>query len=447
MRGVAAVLTLWCLAGCNPSESALGPDGGDNSHSGNPDAGPPDGGDGERISIAGRVMDVDHHPLANAKVMVASGTFQRTTVADDQGRFTSEDVPVPYEVRVAVTVEGIPLGVAYLGLHREDPTIEVPIRPTAQRRGVLDGRLDGGVVPLLPDQKALVFFAAPPYQGEAFARADGRHSVEVSWTGQAELSGSLRALEWTADAGLPVSYQGYGQRPNVRFTDTVTVHDQDILLAPVASGTLSGASSVPPDYRVFQRSFGAYFGANQLVTFGAEDFPAGTAFSYLVPTLPDSNTFVTLQAAGPNDEFAIVIRQGLAAGNSGVSLQMLAATSLAAPAPRATGVSLSTPFNWSRVPGNVHLLLAVQSGAEGQVLAVLTEGNSATLPDLGALGRPFPRAASFSWAVLNFGPFPDVDTAAGPAGIAGLGQPLAPNPHAAETYFGLSALRGFTTAP
>jgi hypothetical protein len=68
---------------------------------------------------------------------------------------------------------------------------------------------------------------------------------------------------------------------------------------------------------------------------------------------------------------------------------------------------------------------------------VIAEGNSGTIPDLTALGLGLPKNTLYTWYITSYGPFANIDAAAGTNGVFPQG----------DIIQSASSQRTFTTAP
>jgi hypothetical protein len=111
-------------------------------------------------------------------------------------------------------------------------------------------------------------------------------------------------------------------------------------------------------------------------------------------------------------------------------------STLSLPVNAATGVTTTTPFSWTPLTSSIYAVL-INGPANQPDYLVITGSNSCTIPDLTTLGLGLPQGIAYSWSVLTFGPFANIDAAAGTSGFV-------PKGDATET---ISAQRTFTTAP
>jgi hypothetical protein len=134
-----------------------------------------------------------------------------------------------------------------------------------------------------------------------------------------------------------------------------------------------------------------------------------------VPTLAAGS--ITVAAAQGNyysPPYSIVHKDGLAAGQTNIALQIADAPSLIAPAAGATGVNQSTLFRWS---GTAKVFVwSVSFTNEYKGFFVVTtekQGQIATMPDGPALAPNSP----FTWWVETNGSYQSVDGATGTDGM------------------------------
>jgi hypothetical protein len=168
--------------------------------------------------------------------------------------------------------------------------------------------------------------------------------------------------------------------------------------------------------------------------------------AYLVPSVAGGT--ITLAASEgylSTPPYAVVHRDDLAAGQTGIALSVPTASSITSPASGATGVNASTLFRWS---GSAKVFVwSLVSIAEYKSIFVVTTEQQGTIPTLPA-GPSLPPNGSCRWYVDTHGAFQSVDEATGSGGLLddfGTGEPW--GVWRGNGTFTRSAAFAFTTAP
>ncbi|HTY60202.1 MAG TPA: carboxypeptidase-like regulatory domain-containing protein [Bacteroidota bacterium] len=431
---IALALAAVCSSGCSKSGPAAPP----GSAGG--------GGGGRSITVSGTVVGQDARALPGLRVLA---TGNAPVTSDAAGNFSFMNVAVPYDITVIDTAGKAAM--VYTGLTRPDPTLTL-IGTTGGgtgHMGGIHGTISGGT--FTPDQGGAdvtrVVFASPETIGSATASPDGTFDIPaLTWFGPLVTSGSLYALQFTADAdGFPVSggYRGYGARNGIAVSDGSVLTNLLDTLRPLATGGFAGTIAAPPGYTVFAKAL--YARVSQAAIIGLlADPTADASFSYYTPAIPGASLLLAAEIKNAGGGVGILWTSGLPTQSLGIQINMIAAPESSLPPDGATGVDPTVPFSWMPMIGGVHLVEF--RGATGNPsFYVLTSGTSATIPDLAPFGLPLPPGAVYRWVVLAFGPFPNVDGAAGYTGFtAGLTAP--PPSQSGDVLVGQSATRTFTTA-
>ncbi len=109
---------------------------------------------------------------------------------------------------------------------------------------------------------------------------------------------------------------------------------------------------------------------------------------------------------------------------------------LSLPVDAATGVTTTTPFSWTPLSSAIYRMQVV-GPANQPTYVVFTGANSGTIPDLTALGLGIPKNTLYTWSLTAYGPFANIDAAAGTNGVFPQG----------DVIRSMSPERTFTTAP
>jgi hypothetical protein len=408
-----------------------------------PDGGIPDGGGSVgTVNVNGKVVSFFGEVSPNVTVVIKSGAvFSVSTRTDGSGNFTVANVPTPYDATVIDTEvnESVPSTVTVsVGLTSARPTVfdwfSTGTPSSGGGSASLSGAVTGGIgFPSPMGYRTSVLFSSAELQTAPWLAADnttGDYTTDsyfddgtlfrIGWSGPTTTTGTLHALQWqqtdTADpfnVHVPNSYSGYGFEENVTLANMSNV-SQDIALTPVTPATFAGTYTAPTGYAVDHKAVALSFssGGQMLIV---DDQDATEPFSYPTPNIPGA-TLILLSTASKGAAYSVSFANGLAVDGTGITVTSPAAAELSTPLDMATGVTTSTPFSWTALPGVVHLVI-VSSGGQGPTYIFLTSGTSVTMPDLTSVGVGLPASAAYDWAVYGVGPYADVEAAC--VGLAG----------------------------
>jgi len=378
-----------------------------------------------KVTVVGTVVDGARLPQGGATVLVA-GRDLVTTDAD--GRFALKEVTKPYDV-TAVTSDGR-AAVTYLGLSRPDPTLLLPVASfpaSLQRYGDVTGTVTGGAgFPQPGNHRAAVVFLSPEAVRQGVVSGtDGSYRLSPRWLGPSATVGSLQALQWEYDpaTNLPVRYTGYGARTGATVMDGGSLFGQDLQLAPVGTGALTGSVTLPPGAVLVGKSVSLVIGT---LSGGAalwalfQDTVKALGFSYAAPEVPGEG--IQVSALATMGEARVEAGKLLASASaSGVTVTLPPVVELGQPAEGAPDVGAGTRLTWNRINRAVYVIQLGPMTA-GPTYWIFTADTTTTIPDLTAVGAGLPAGAAYSWAVLALTPFDDLNQAAGPANVATTGD-------------------------
>lgn len=393
-----------------------------------------------KVAVVGTVVDGAHLPQAGVTVLVA-GRDPVTTDAD--GRFALTEVTKPYDV-TAVTSDGR-AAVIYLGLSRRDPTLLLPVASfpaSLQRYGDVTGIVSGGAgFPQPGNHRAAVVFLSPEAVRQGVvSSSSGSYRLSPQWLGPSATVGSLQALQWEYDpaTNLPVRYTGYGARTGATVMDGGSLFGQDLQLAPVGTGALTGSVTLPPGAVLVGKSVSLVIGAlggGPALWALFQDTVEALGFSYAAPVVPGEG--IQVSALATKGEAQVEAGKLLtSASASGVAVTLPPVVEPGQPAEGAADVGAGTRLSWNRIDDAVYVIQVGPMSA-GPTYWIFTADTSATIPDLTAAGAGLPAGAAYSWAVLALAPFGGLNQAAGPANLVATG----------DWTTSVSATRHFTTAP
>lgn len=370
-------------------------------------------------TIHGTVVDGFGGPVAGQTVIISSAAFSQTMVTNSNGTFSVTNAPSPYDATLIFTGGGSGTAVVFAGLTRLDPTLVAGGGNPVGRNATLSGQLTGGHFPEPSGDVTNLIFGSPqlpPYSlGQDFGDpVSGKYESTIYWAGPNPLMGTLYALQVHVDAvsGLPIDYPGYGTQ-GVALEDGATISNQNVVLGPVSTGTLTGTISVPPGYTSLGASVSLAVAPGVFLPMGIPAFSQAT-FSFVTPTIP--GTSLVLGASAQRGEGVNV--SGLSSaqlllldGGSGVTLVIPAAPTLVQPMAGATDITLKTAFTWTQLSGAVYIVDIV---GPFQTFIVYTAATTLTIPDLADAGLSLVPSVSHLWEVSALAPIGSVDDLVAP---------------------------------
>lgn len=367
----------------------------------------------DAISVNGRVVDEYMRPQKGVGVLIPG---HDVVLADEDGRFSVSGVEKPYDLATSLLAERGAL--IYVGLFRDDPLVVVPAQPLLPipHGGHLAGRVwpDGGDWP--QNHRTSVLFESPQTVWWGPVDGAGGFALSPRWSGSEPTTGAIHALQWQFDpeVGRPTQY-AYGIRSGIELASGASVGNQDVTLAPVESGRVSGSVSVPDGYALTSTSLSTRFGLSspfapdwEIVADGAGE----ESFGFATPVLPDAAFAVTASAAA-GEATSETIKTGLGATAEGITLNIPAAPDLAPPEGAATNVPRNT-FVWSGMSDALHLLAMRYVGTgtfypPPPSIYVFTTESAATIPNLIPFGLFLHPGSQYEWQVLAWAPVQSTD--------------------------------------
>ena len=371
------------------------------------------GGSFGDLTVSGKVVLPTGDPAPNVAVVIAGrGPF----VTDSNGEFLVTDAPVPYD---AIVFDGA-AGSAdvWRGLTRPDPlfTLDFPFTDFPHDVAV-DGTVTGGVglpVPMTHEtvvgygiEGGLTFTSDHPDDVTgAYARS------ELGWAGPFSSDLYITALQYELDVdGLPSSFTGYGTiTAPVSSGDTLI--NQDIVMGPVATTTVSGTLATPAG---LTGTVGILFLG--LPGDGALGLPTAVLsapnFALQAPDAPGVTRGLLLFGVDSVSNQIAVTRTNLPAPAAGLDLSLPSVSGLVFPVTGATGVGHATEFRVTPSPGDrVFTFDFRATSGPGPRIRVHTSSSVVRIPDLSAYGMGLPAGTEYDWSVRGVGPASSVDDAA-----------------------------------
>jgi len=419
LRWGGALLTALCVAGCGESTRHVGTDAG----------AVPDGGAGAGGSVAesrGRdgellVLDEFARPFVDVPVLVDGAVVY----TGDDGFAVLPDVGASYDVSFADQQRVW----VFRGLSSRAPVLSLP--SVGNSGALFETDVEVQKPTNLGDDTAVRFMAGieeltgtTPFL--SFSNNDSDVDFQITWPDvePATLSAAAFLVQIDPLTGETLAYLGSAtaEWPEV---------PAKLLWSPAFDSPLEGASvhvdlTVPPGsspgvYEVWATDAA---GRNGSISFAldnpATDGPGSGSGDVLVPNLPDLTFSATAQTLASNGRFIASSPSGLHAGDT-VRLVAQPPPVLVTPEDGAS-VDAGTDFSWTPGGGNVHYFSAatVDDGAELDFTIASTEP-SARLPDLSALGIPFPWGRGLDWLAGDVVGADSIDAYAAGAPYFGLG--------------------------
>ncbi|WP_047857901.1 carboxypeptidase-like regulatory domain-containing protein [Archangium gephyra] len=409
----------------------------------NPDAGSGDGGTPPTsLSVSGTLVDTQGNPVPNASVLVLGS--KTPTVTNSSGAFSLTGVKAPYDI--AILANGSRIATVYKGLSRQDITLTLlGTLALTPRTGTLEGSLSGGETTTADH---IVLFASPEVRAVpsklfiTITSSGPTYSAQVQWAGPAVTTGTLYSLQpvRTTPTAIPSRYTGFGRRENVSLGDGATASGQDILMSSVTHSTFSGTITLPSGYTLESKELSLALPPDSQVRLFS-DSSSGTTFSYAVPVIPQARLSLVLKALREGASSSVV-KAGLAPDTSSVTLSLPEAPRPLSPADQTTNVTRTTPLSWTAYSEAVFLLGVDKSNPTGTPyrIYIVTSEQSATIPDLSALGMSLQGNTAFSWGVTALAPLASTDDAVTGPRVSELLR------HRIDGAISSSAWRDFTTA-
>jgi hypothetical protein len=367
------------------------------------------------ITVNGFVKDYDGEPIASVVVIIKGHAPVTTTTS---GSFSVSNVTAPYDLSVILNAQNN--AITYKGLTRSDPTLA-----SNSSFGTTKNATISGTVPPAVGKTTMVFFVSGTRVWSVTANpTTGVYTINASWNGSAvSYTGTLYVLRWTVNPnGLPLIYDGYGQRaltitaagsfPNNNFAvgDLTDPADQSI------SGTINRPTV---NYQMLQKALFLNIGQAYVYLAGEYGGTLTDNFSYNVPSI--SNTLFGVnaganQTATPSNRVAFHYSNGIAAGSTSTTVNLLTAPQPNLPAHNGTNIDTTTSFLWTAGGGaGVHVVFITPNVGGQPSYTIYTQGTSLTIPNFAAQGLGLPANATYSWQVFQYYPVASVDVVASPA--------------------------------
>ena len=365
-------------------------------------------------TVSGFVKDINEVPVSGVTVVI-EGKNPVTTGAN--GEFSISDVLPPYEIRIILST--VQTAVVYQGLTRSDPTLYYPESTVQSKLAIISGN-----VPPAPEKNTQVFFVTNTLTWSTIADpTTGAYSINARWQGiPNSYVGQLKVLRWIPDStGLPSEYDAYGFKSDFTISGGGIFNNTNFSessFTDPAERNISGSIAVPSSsYSITNKYLNINF-EDATVTITSENGVALTDnFNYVVPQLTGAKFEVDAMAqsqSSPNNLVTYYRERDINSGTSGIVVNLLGAPRLNIPIYNATGVDLTTQFNWIKGTNGGVYLVKMTPVFSGPTYYIYTSGNAVKIPDLSAQGLGLPASVGYEWFVNQLFPLASLDVAASP---------------------------------
>jgi hypothetical protein len=382
------------------------------------------------ITVTGKVLDYTGQPAAFLPVRVGGNV----TSSDASGNFSVAGVKSPYELVVlqpaasyAQVFEGVtnptPIVLATYGgsSSMRSATVHVSFSGVGTGTGLLDISN-----PVNANGGASGSVGTP---GTSF-------DDSLNWRGPSSFQGDACAILYQATNGVATSFSSYGEVDGIDVQDGQT-SSAGVTMAAVQAKTITGSVTVPSGFTLHSKTLGYVCGsAAHLPSYPFTfDLDPSTSFSYAAPVV--SGALYLGADARDATGYVYVQALGIAPDATGVQLVLPTPVAQVKPADMALGIDGTTEFSWSGSGGGLSQVYFSPTSAGPLTVTVFTGAASTPFPDLGNLGYPAPKGATYRWSAAVISAIPTMDAA-----LSGV-----PQSYLGSYTSAYSGERQFTTAP
>jgi hypothetical protein len=454
MTAVIVVLTLaGCGGGSEPQQTAdaggpMPTGGGTGSIVGDagtldggsrPDAGTPDAGAPDHITVSGSVINSYGQTVSSASVILLG---VGSTTSDGSGKFTFQNVKVPYDLAVLSGVNST--ATVYRGITRSNPRVRIlddtQTNPKATTK--LTATMTGDVLPgsttstryvasvFVPDGKDGQIDSV----GNFLAISETVFSWDFSWWGASNETGTFHLLELAEDntTKFNVDYRyGHAERINVAQGNSVQF---GINMGVVDTQVLTVSAVLPTAATLVSLTVSLRFPNQEDLFLFSES--SSTNVSLKVPRIPGASLGVKVRAKDNAGNVLYTEQFDLSTDQPASVVLPTVAPRLSLPVDKANGIdALAQVFSWVPVPSSMLSIVTFTAGA--LKISVVTTEQQVQLPDTTELGLgSIAPSTSVSWWVSAYGPEFTESRMLDPSGrFNELG----------DTWIGSSVTRTFTT--
>ncbi len=365
--------------------------------------------------VRGVLMDALRRPLGNVALRVGD----QSVTTDGLGKFSVEKVGASYDVSFKLTTTVDETATTYAwrfeGLSRRDPTLVVYPAAEMQQTNLV-WHTKGTTFPFQDDQRMLAGFGSPDGDFTVGVNTADYDSPLVYWTGSETTVGVTHGLLFSVSGEdeLPLEYLAHDANPLTLAVGTNAEATFDFTNTKPPSGSITGrvnatGQGVRRNVIVLRWTDGTSFVI-------AADESATENFSYQVPTITNASTaLIGMQGRWDQYPRSVGFADNLSAGQTGITLDVPPAPSLAAPGDNTMRVDAATAFQWM---GDAKVFVLVAQAKKGyDAMYVVTSAKEAKLPIGEATAYTPPAGTEFQWSVETHGAYASLDEAADDDGL------------------------------
>lgn len=376
--------------------------------------------------VDGVAVDAFGEPLAGMTVVLGD---LGSVVTGADGAFSFSDVTLPYDLTVVDTADG--LAHRFVGLSATEPRVQPISALLSSLTGELEATITGNLVhatlvPLPAQHAATVCIEG--LSGEATGcrnvtlAGESSYDLTVNWSSPANLNARVRAYIYEVDAdGVPVSMKASGTAGPVVLSDTDAAVLDITLTNTTSQASLTLETALPSGYSLSSRGLVAHYTDLAAIAL-ATGTPVGDSDTLIAPFFPGATH--SAYATGAADDtgsssVSVAWSTGHASGGA-ATIELPAPATALSPPEGSSNVTIATEFSVANPSGGVvtFLLRPVTFGT-GPTLAVTTDGDSATMPNVASLGLALPGSTAYSWLALASHSVTTVDAAVTGPGYLG----------------------------
>jgi hypothetical protein len=251
-----------------------------------------------------------------------------------------------------------------------------------------------GLAPIAGTRTAVAFEGPGTSSSSVFTGT----SFTVSAYTNSRVTGTLHALQWSYDAGIPSSYLRYGRLQNVTVDAGVAQSGLNIATSVVGTQLLSGTMVPPSGFTAREKHLHLRFPADGTIDLGTDATTTPT-ISFPTPLIANTTFDLDLRAQDSLGRSTRLSRRGLTGNASGLTFTFVTPPGLSLPLGGVTGIDLATQrFSWAPMSPAGPYTLVLNSGST--VILVYSTSTSYTLPPTSELGLGnFAPNTTFNWQV------------------------------------------------
>lgn len=389
-------------------------------------------------TIAGKIRGTNQ---ANVTVRIVG---KPAVMSDGTGNFSFTDVKLPYDIYVIgetgpTTSAPIPAINYYKGLTRLDPVVTQPKQFFFGIIGVLGstGRIQG--TKSGAGNTTDPMFLSWSTGGTGSTTGTAAYDFNGSWAPAAgSKAGTLGVVQLTrGTAGAPTAYFSGETATTINAGTTSGTNTVNVSLASLATTfQLSGTISVPGGFTTPKLSL-----SQQILGKTHEIWAAGstTNAASVLPVLngQKASFYAVSNQSGEANRKTEYVHPGLTAATD-VTFTLATPAGMTGPVDSATNVTTSTPFDFTTTPNQVYQVTLSNGTA---TFFFYTTASSITIPNVSEMALPT-GGASYTWTVSGYGPLVDINAAADPLNLIGVGKA---EYDGAPHFFTSNPTRSFTT--